>query len=626
MCGIAGLMSLDRCRGATEPLLVAMTRRLAHRGPDDEGFYVRDEIALGHRRLSIIDLAGGHQPMRDPDRGRVLVYNGEIYNFGDLRLDLIAAGERFVTNCDTEVLLKLAEFDSTAWLHRCNGMWAFALWDERERRLLLGRDRLGIKPLYWCLADRCFLFASEIKALLAHPAVPRRVREERIPEYLAYRATCGPGTLLTGIQELPPGHVLRVSPGDAAPSMERYWEDGPAPTAVEASGESLDRAVQLQALLEDAVRYRLISDVPVGTYNSGGVDSTLITAAARRRTGGELHTFSVGFAEATHDESRWARIVADRIGTRHHVLVAGADEYVDALPATIWYNDEPLHHAHTVPLRLLSRLAKEYVTVVLTGEGADELFAGYPRYQIPILARALSRLPRVLSRTGLTVLRRSRARRLVKLLEVAHDVPRSVQENARFATEEQLARLGLAEIPAPDRARLFARVDALPLPLLEKTLAFDRGAYLPSLLQRLDRTTMASGVEARVPFLDFRLLAWSKTLPGALKLVVGVQNKVLLKQMAARSFPRSMIYRRKMGFDVPVAQWLRQSRGLGRCLDLLVDETFRSRGEFDAAAVGRLVDEHRRGEADHSELLWSLVNLELWRRQVFGPPPSGVPA
>ncbi|MBK9303629.1 MAG: asparagine synthase (glutamine-hydrolyzing) [bacterium] len=570
---------------------------------------------MGHRRLSIIDLAGGHQPMRDDLSGRVIVFNGEIYNYGELRPELKSVGSHFSSNSDTEVLLKLANFDSTGWLHRLNGMWAFALWDEKKQELMMSRDRLGIKPLYWCIADGCFLFASEIKSLLAHPAAPRNVREEAVLEYLAFRNIGGSATLLEGIHELEPGHVLRLRRSEMTPEIVRYWEDRPSGADnCDWSEFGRDQAEVLQSLLDDAVRYRLISDVPVGTYNSGGVDSSLITAAGRRQSAGELHTFYVGFSEASHDESRWARVVADRIGTHHHMLVVGASEYADALPEMVWLNDEPLHHAHTVQLRMLSRMAKEYVTVVLTGEGADELFAGYPRYQIPLLTERMSHMPTIISRTGLAFLRQIGARRLVKLLEVAGDKPRSVQENSRFATTEQLSLLGYSDMDIPARAELYTRVDRMPLNLLEKVLAFDRGSYLPSLLHRLDRTTMASGVEARVPFLDYRLLAWSKTLPSKQKMVVGSQNKVLLKALAAKSFPRAMIYRRKMGFDVPVAQWLREQHTLGRYMDLLTDQTFRNRDTIDHAAVGRMVDEHRSGRSDHSELLWPLLNLELWRR------------
>jgi len=618
MCGIVGILNLDGRPFAAEDLLWRMTRALAHRGPDDEGIHVDGPVGLGQRRLSILDLSpAGHQPMLDEARGLATVYNGEIYNYRELRAGL-AGGGPFQTSCDTEVLLRAAAFDQTKWLHAFNGMFAFAIWDARGRRLMLARDRLGIKPLYWTVAGGDFLFASEIKALLAHPAVTRRTRADAIPEYLAYRSLAGDATLLEGIRQCLPGHVLHVAPGAGEPRAVRWWDDA---TAADAFGPAAgDRAAQFDELFASAIRYRLISDVPVGTYNSGGVDSSLVTAAVRGQTTGALHTFSVGFDETAHDESRYARVVAERIGTEHHSLVMRSAEYADTLPEALWFCEAPLDHAHTVPLLHLSRLAKQYVTVVLTGEGADELFAGYPRYQIPLLAKRLRHVPRLLTRPCLAAARLTGRRRLVKLLELCGDETRATLDGARWVGDEALRNLGVGPATASARGDILARIQATPLDPLERVLAFDRGSYLPSLLHRLDRTTMASGIEARVPFLDYRLLAWSKTLRPGEKLRLGRENKVLLKQLATRTFPREMIYRRKMGFDVPIGAWLRDGTGLGRYLDLLTDATFRGRGTFDSAAVEKLVHGHRRNAADHSDILWALVNLELWHRMFVDAP------
>jgi len=621
MCGIAGALNLDGSPLTDHALVWRMTRALAHRGPDDEGVHLEGPAGLGHRRLAILDLSpGGHQPMRDSASGRVLVYNGEIYNFRELREAAQPQAGEFFTNCDTEVLLKIAEFDDTRWLHGLNGMFAFGLWDPTRRELLLGRDRLGIKPLYWTVAGGRFLFASEIKALLAVPEVSRRIRPEALPEYLAYRSLAGDETLLAGIRQCRPGHVLRIRPGEALPRAACWWDDlsaGPWRDGLSGPVEE-----QFATLFGSAVAYRLISDVPVGTYNSGGVDSSLVTAEVRRRTAGPLHTFSVGFEEASHDESRYARIVADRLGTEHHRLVMNARDYAAALEETIWFCEEPLNHAHTVPLLRLSRYAREHVTVVLTGEGADELFAGYPRYQIPLLARWLRHLPRLLTDPCVWALRRAEQRRLLKLLEAGRTVRRGVVDNARWLGDAQIDALGAGRPRLSDRLDLYARVEASSLDPLEQVLAFDRGTYLPSLLHRLDRTTMASGVEARVPFLDYRLLGWSKTLPRAAKLALGRENKVLLKRIAAASFPREMIYRRKMGFDVPIGTWLRDARNLGRYLDLLLDRTFAERGLFRPREAERLVREHRQGTADHAEILWPMINLELWQRRFLDAPPA----
>jgi asparagine synthase (glutamine-hydrolysing) len=612
MCGIAGMLCLEEGRSADRKLLSDMTEVIAHRGPDDQGLYVQGPVGLGHRRLSILDIAGGHQPWIDETRRRALVYNGEIYNYRELRVRLQSKGLKFRSNCDTEVLLQLAEAHNTSWLGNLNGMFAFALWDERERGLLLVRDRLGIKPLYYCLHDGRFLFASEIKSLLA-AGIPRRINETVVPEFLAFRTVSGSETMVRGIRALPPGHVLRIRPGDSEPRIDPYWDDA-ASNGRAWADSTLSYEEQFEQLLEDAIRYRLIADVPIGTYNSGGVDSSLITARVRAQMNGELHTFSVGFEEDSHDESRYAQIVADHLGTHHHTLVMNGREFADALDQTAWYCDQPINHAHTIQLLQLSRLAKQYVTVVLTGEGADELFAGYPRYQIPMLASRLAGLPGPLHHLLKRLLERLHMRRLVKLFEVSDNMDRSVLEGARFCSLGDLSRAGITDFVPQARRNIYRQSQSKGLSRLEQVLDFDRRTYLPALLNRLDRTTMASGVEARVPFLDYRIVEWSMRLPQDVKFRMGRENKILVKRLASRIFPREMIYRRKVGFGVPVGRWFRDKHGLGRYLDLITDNTFASRGLCDAERVRELVKRHRRGDADHGDVLWGMVTLELWQR------------
>ena len=612
MCGIAGMLSLERNRPADRQLLATMTNLLAHRGPDDHGLYMQGPVGLGHRRLSILDIEGGHQPWLDSERGRALVYNGEIYNYRELRTVLQANGLIFHSNCDTEVLLQMAKLGDTDWLAKLNGMFAFALWDERQQEMLLVRDRLGIKPLYYCVHDNRFFFASEIKTLLA-TGLPRQVNEAAVPEFLAFRTVSGSETIVRGVRALPPGHVLRIRPGDKVPHIHPYWVGVTNDGSVWAD-TSLSIEDQFNQLIEDAIRYRLIADVPVGTYNSGGVDSSLITAKVREQMGGELHTFSVGFEEEDHDESRYAQVVADRIGTQHHMLVMNGRQYADALEETVWYCDLPINHAHTVQLLQLSRLAKQFVTVVLTGEGADELFAGYPRYQIPMLAARLAILPGPLHSGLRRILELLRMRRLIKLFEVSNDVDRSILEGARFCSLSDLLHAGITNFVPEARREIYHLAQTKDLNRLERILDFDRRTYLPALLDRLDRTTMASGIEARVPFLDYRIVEWSMTIPSAAKFKIGRGNKILVKKIAARIFPREMIYRRKVGFGVPVSRWLRDNRGLGRYLDLITDNTFASRGICEVGHVRNLVEQHRHGAADHSDVLWGLVNLELWQR------------
>lgn len=608
-------------------VLRAMTGIISHRGPDDEGAWINGPIALGHRRLSILDLSpAGHQPMVDEKRGRAIAFNGEIYNYRDLRPRLLASGIALRSTSDTEVLLKMADFATTAWLHSLNGMFAFALWDTASQTLLLVRDRFGVKPLYWSILGTQLIFASEQKALLLYPGFNRNVRLDAIPEFLAFRSLLGSATLFESVYELPPGHLLQVRPDGSSPTIKRWFHDAAdAPT-----GDWVDPRTSLEdqfvSLFSDAVRYRLIADVPVGTYNSGGVDSSLTTSIARNFSTGDFHTFSVAISEAGYDESHWALKVAKQCDTQHHVLTIDSNEFADGLPATIWFNDEPLNHPNTVALLRLSALARRFVTVVLTGEGADETFGGYPRYQIPLLSRFLRWAPRILTSAAYHTFRKLGARRIAKLLEVCGDPWRAIIESQRFIPSTDLQALGIFTSEPPERRHLLELLAGLPLDELEKLLIYDRATYLPSLLHRLDRTTMAHGLEGRLPFLDYRLQEWAKTVPAAQKIRLGRENKVLLKKIAAQTFPMEMIYRRKMGFDVPLSEWLRAPKGLGRYLDLLTDDTFRARSTFDANAVSRLVDDHRKLRANHGEALWTLINVEIWMRTFVDriPPPTPV--
>lgn len=616
MCGIVGVLNLDPERPADVNLVRRMMDALAHRGPDEDGIFTDGPVALGHKRLSILDLASGQQPMTDGPSRHTIVYNGEIYNYRGLRAAADPGRRGFRTNCDTEVLLRLATQDGFDWLHSLNGMFAFAVWDSAGRRLRLARDRFGIKPLYTMVVDDQFVFSSEIKPLLLHPSCDRSVDPDALGEYMYFRRVNEPRTLFPAIAAFPPGHRLEVRCGERPSSPLRWWSDG-VDDAVEGSGTAAeDLEATFEHMLDEAVQSRLVSDVPLGTYNSGGVDSSLTTAAVRRRTDGELHTFSVGFQESSHDESRYAQIVADRIGTRHHKLVIDQRQYADTFCETLRFNEEPLHHAHSVQLLLLSRYAKQFVTVVLTGEGADEGFGGYPRYQIPLLVHRFRRFPRPLVKFAYGIVRSAGLRRAAKLLQSGGDLRRSIIENTVFVDRDVLDDL-LPDKPAvPSREDLYDAVRGLPLSLLEQVLVYDRGSYMLSLLHRLDRMTMASGVEARVPYLDHRLVAWSRSLPSAMKITPGKENKVLLKRVAARTFPHEMVYRRKMGFDVPIGPWLASQGPFARYLDCLTDDTFRRRGLFPAAKVARLVDDHRQGRRDHADSLWELINVEMWMRTV----------
>ena len=625
MCGIVGILNRDPRRPVDRALLDRMTDLMAYRGPDERGAHIDGSIGLGHRRLSIIDLAGGQQPMQDARRGRVLTYNGEIYNHRSLRESLGRARSAALRgHSDTGVLLELAELDELGWLERLNGMFAFGLWEAGTHRLLLARDRLGVKPLYYADLGACFVFASEIKPLLVHPGVRRRVNAARVPEYVAFRSIAGDQTLFEGIRQVPPGHAMLLEPPAYRPRLVRYWREGARDPAAWAGAPGQPDAERFAELFRDAVGHRLVSDVPVGTFNSGGVDSSLVTAMVRSMKPGELHTFSVGFAEASHDETRHSQVVARRYGTIHHAIVVGQDDYTRQLRETLWHLEEPINHPHTVQLLLLSHVARQFVTVVLTGEGADEVFGGYPRYNIVKLRGLLRAMPDSGLRWLVRSLERSRNRRAGKLAEgLAQDEAGAAILNARFVPGADLNRLYPAGLGFPERQALYrdrsggcgSAGDAL-----HRLLRYEQRTYLSSLLARLDKTSMAASVEARVPFLDYRLVEWSYRLRPDAK-IRKLSNKWIVRQAARRWLPGGLVDRSKVGFDVPVGQWLRNGQALGQHLELLRDATFRQRGYFDAPTVDRLVDEHLQGRADHTEALWSLLGFEMWHRMFIDADP-----
>jgi asparagine synthase (glutamine-hydrolysing) len=628
---VCGLVALFRRGGepVREAELAAMRDLLVHRGPDDAGLLIDGEVGLGFRRLSIIDVgAGGHQPMASPSGRSHIVFNGEIYNYRGLRRLLRGRGVTLRTESDTETILGLYELFGLRCVEYLHGMFAFVIWDGERRRLVAARDRLGIKPLYLLRHGDMLALASEIKAFLPLREWAPRLAGDRLGEYLIYRGLAGNGTLFAGVERLAPGELMVATAGQVR--RERYWQlphpvsaldPGEAPAALTARGEQ-ECAEELDALLDEVVREHLVSDVPLGTFNSGGVDSSLITALAARAGTQPLNTYSVGFADPAFDESRFANLVAERFETRHHRLEVGGEEYAEWLPRAIWYHDEPLSHPHSVQLLRLSQLAKQRVTVVLTGEGSDELFGGYRRYRLPAL---LDRLPLPsrwlrpalrLSGPLLGDLERLRANALLGGL------PRGMRGGgsrvraeglAAFVAERQARRLLGAgdggDLARRDGADVLARRPGV----LARTLWYDQQTYLQALLHRLDRMTMGASVEGRVPFLDHRIVELAARLPPALK-VRGRQTKHLLKRVAARYLPAAITGRRKAGFSVPVSAWLRPGGPLAGAVELLLEPASASRGYCAPAELARLVEEHRRGRRDHAEALWALINLELWQR------------
>lgn len=605
MCGIVGLVYRDPSRPCDAERLTAMRDVVSYRGPDDAGIHCDGNVGLGHRRLSIIDLGGGHQPMSDASGATWIVYNGEVYNFRALRESLIASGHRFQTESDTEVILHLYAELGEDCVKRLNGMFAFAIWDAEQRSLFLARDRMGVKPLYYAETAQAFVFGSEIKSILASGVVSPMCREEALAEYLIFRHVAGSETLFRGVMSLPPGHTMTVRDGKS--HVTRFWSPLPADGLLPISFEEARH--RLASLLEESVQMRMISDVPLGTFCSGGLDSSLVTALAARLNGSPVNTFSVGFDEPDYDESAYADLVSKRYGSIHHQLRLGNADYSELFPRMVWHNDEPLNFANSVQIFALSQLARQYVTVVLTGEGSDELFAGYPRYRIPGLVRSYRHVPASVRRFLAAIIRDHRVEKLNRYASLSEEGV--LLHNAGFLPSEEVAGL-CPRLPAFDDARrleCLRRGDRPSHPVCRLSL-LDQETYLVSILHRQDKMSMAASIESRVPFLDYRIVELANRLPAGYKLRRGV-GKAIVKEVAAAVLPREIVDRRKSGFGVPLDRWFRARDGMG----VRVAEMPESPGAdvFDRGALRRLVEEHRAGTHDHSELLWGALNVCVWR-------------
>jgi len=614
MCGIAGILQFSG--GPPPPELIRnMTDAMPHRGPDDEGFFADGNLALGFRRLSIIDLASGHQPMTS-DCGRyTVVFNGEIYNYRELRAVLEKDhGARFRTGSDTEVILAGYRAWGASAVSRFNGMFAFALWDAGERILFLARDRLGKKPLYWIQVPGGFAFASEVKVLLRHPGASAEVDRRLLPAFLAYRYVPGAETLFKNVHCLPPGHTVLVSAGRGIAEPEKYWDYDFEPSGrVSAADAVQDR---FRELLLDSVRLRMIADVPVGAFLSGGLDSSVIVALMARLHPEPLKTFSIGF-ETGVDETAFAREVAKRYGTDHHEVRVGSRDLIDNIPRVLHSRETPITEASDIPIFLLSKLARTKVTVVLSGEGSDEILAGYPKYAfVRTLGPWLKGLPRP------TLARLARAlpfglRRAQLALEcLAQDdrFERHAGWFGAFPPSERGALLapalsGVDGIHAASRDALAGK--EFPS-AVEEMLYLDTRHWLPAnLLLRGDRMTMAHSLELRCPFLDYRLVEFAaREVPAGLK-IRGLAGKWLLKALAEPLLPREVVHRRKWGFKVPTSQWFRGPL-LGVLRDVLLSRAARDRGYFDQRRVEELIDDHAAGRTDQDKRLWILFQLELW--------------
>jgi asparagine synthase (glutamine-hydrolysing) len=624
MCGIAGFINNhDRHdAGEAREVLDRMCRAIAHRGPDDQGVLVKGAAAIGMRRLSIIDLTGGHQPMSGCDSEVTIVFNGEIYNYRELQRELEARGHRFKTNSDTETIVHAYEEYGAACVEHLRGMFAFAIWNERARELFIARDRAGEKPLYYTTTPSgTLVFGSELKSLREHPDISTEIDLEALDAYLTFGYVPDPLTIFRGVHKLPPGHYLTFRDGNVR--VEQYW-DFPYQEAQSAPVQNeADCLEELRALLDEAVRGQLVADVPLGAFLSGGVDSSTIVGLMARNTDRPVKTFSIGFHEDSYNELKYARIAAQKFGTEHHEFIVTPEicEIVDEL---VWHFDEPFADSSAIPTYMVSKLAREHVKVVLSGDGGDELFGGYTRYALDQKRNGFGRIPRSIRENIMQPLGRQLPHgawgrnyvhnvALEPLDRYIEDVsvftrlnkPLLYTADFRARLRESTAALRFREHAA--RSRRNNSLDPL--------LYLDSKTYLPGdILTKVDRMSMAVSLESRVPLLDHKLIEFVCTrIPASMKLN-GLETKHIFKRAVRDFVPAEILDRPKQGFGVPIDQWINQQLR-NRVRETLTEPRAIQRGYVEPHYVNLLLDEHERGRRNHSHELWALFMLELWHRR-----------
>jgi asparagine synthase (glutamine-hydrolysing) len=632
MCGICGIVIADRDRHVNRDWLAAMNRRISHRGPDDEGYFVEQNVGLAMRRLSIIDVAAGHQPLANENQDIWIVFNGEIYNHNELRTQLEARGHRYRTRSDTETIVHLYEEYGRDCVKHLRGMFAFAIWDRRKRVLFAARDRLGIKPFYYRWDGNSFLFGSEIKAILAFPGVAAEFNRGALAEYLAFGYLTGPQTMFAGIHKLMPGHTLELTE-EGEPRSQRYWdlttETDPEPH----SGKYY--VGRYREMLEAAVSSHLMSEVPLGVFLSGGLDSSAVAALTKAIRGDRIKTFSVGYDEEQFSELGYARQVAQHIQSEHYEVRLSREEFFASLPNLVWHEDEPLAWPSSVALHFVARLARQHVTVVLTGEGSDETLAGYTRYAWTLMNARMDKAYRTVAPSALRRMVRNRIQsssmsaslhRKLQHTFLARDGnswPSFYYDNffSAFAAPEQADLLTPEALDSAGDAYAgsMSAWERSQGDLLHRLLYSDINSYLIELLMKQDQMSMAASVESRVPFLDHALVEFTATIPWQHS-VRGMTGKCILKEAVEDLLPHSIVYRKKMGFPTPWEYWL-----AGPQLDDVertLLEPRAARGLFRPAAVERVFAEHRSRSRDHGNRIWRLLNLETWFRVMIEGDPT----
>ncbi len=632
MCGIYGFVAAAGDLGDPERVgrtLRAMDRSIVHRGPDDNGKYADDRCAMGMRRLSIIDLGGGKQPIASCDKRYWIVFNGEIYNYRTLREGLVSRGHRFATTSDTEVIVHLYEERGAAAVDALSGMFGFAVWDRQRHELVIARDRLGIKPIYYAPTPRGLVFGSELKSLLCHPDVRRAVSPEALSHYLSFGTTPSDQSILDGVRKLPPGHILRYRAGEL--SVTRYWDL----RGDERQVDERDAIAEVRSLLRSAVESHLVADVPVGAFLSGGVDSASIVGTMAE-LGARPKTFSIGFEEADFNELDYARVIAKKFGTDHHELIVRPDAW-ELTEKLVWFLDEPFADVSAIPTFLVSKLAAEHVKVVLSGDGGDEVFAGYDRYAWNVAEeRRWGWLPAparwAMTRLASSLPDRARGKNFLRhIAQPAHlryvdgeSLFQQPMKQRLIGTElrHQLARRDVDALTATfDRVAL---LDGAPGDLVKRLMYLDTMTYLPlDILTKVDRMTMAHSLEARPPLLDHTLVERVFALQSSLKLAPDGTQKSIFKKAVADLLPPEILARPKRGFGVPIVKWFRGALK-APMQELLGDRRFIERGWLDEGTVRAIVAEHLDGRRDHALPIWSLMTLELWARQFLDGAQAAV--
>jgi len=634
MCGICGIFHFASDQRADDVALLQMNQQIVHRGPDDAGTLLRDGAGLAMRRLSIIDLKTGHQPLSNEDGSLWIVFNGEIYNHAELRQKMLARGHTYRTHSDTESIVHLYEEYGHDCVKHLRGMFAFVIWDQVQHKLFAARDRLGIKPFYYRLHDGTFIFGSEIKSLLAFPGVEAAFNSSVLSEYLAFGYVAGEETFFSGIRKLPAGHTLELSRTEGL-KIRQYWD-----LSVAEDPETRPRDYYVRRyreLLDDAVSSHLMSDVPLGVFLSGGLDSSAVAALTARGSQQPIQTFSVGYAEQAYSELPYARIVADHIGSQHHEVQVTRRQFFETLPDVIWHEDEPVCWTSSVALYHLAKLTREHVTVVLTGEGSDETLAGYTRYPWTVWNARMDSLYRGVVPTAFRAFLREEIhsaklgaslRRRLEHTCLGRDGaswPSFYFDNfySAFSAGEQRQILTAEFQNSADStyAGSMAFWERSSGTLLKRLLYTDINTYLVELLMKQDQMSMAASLESRVPFLDHPLVEFAAGIPSSYA-VKGLEGKSILKSAVEDLLPHSIIYRKKMGFPTPWSGWL-VGKQLEELEELLLEPRSTQRNIFQPDAVRRIFAEHRARTRDNSTRIWRLLNLELWFRVFVDGEYSG---